>query len=205
MLISQGIRNLTSQWEDYSGMWRLYCADTFLTFLQDFQNGIGVRVSRAAVPQRCGNSRSFLPLASHCFYFKKSAAQHLQFSANPQSFDPKYPTVVPALDFDPDKDAARIETAIKTKGKLHRHNTWTKILGCGTSLCRWVAGICESASWLRVFRPCWEGLQRLCWQSWALAADWELLATVWPLTLVPKSHVLRTEECFCIREDAISD
>ncbi|XP_017261744.1 annexin A2-like [Kryptolebias marmoratus] len=28
----------------------------------------------------------------------------------------KYPTVVPALDFDPDRDASRIETAIKTKG-----------------------------------------------------------------------------------------
>uniref|UniRef100_A0A3P9IGM2 Annexin n=1 Tax=Oryzias latipes TaxID=8090 RepID=A0A3P9IGM2_ORYLA len=28
----------------------------------------------------------------------------------------KYPTVVPAVNFDPDKDAARIETAIKTKG-----------------------------------------------------------------------------------------
>ncbi|XP_037538839.1 annexin A2-A [Nematolebias whitei] len=28
----------------------------------------------------------------------------------------KYPTVVPALDFDPDRDATRIETAIKTKG-----------------------------------------------------------------------------------------
>ncbi|MEQ2270310.1 hypothetical protein XENORESO_019374 [Xenotaenia resolanae] len=27
-----------------------------------------------------------------------------------------YPTVVPARDFDPDRDAARIETAIKTKG-----------------------------------------------------------------------------------------
>ncbi|KAI4872212.1 hypothetical protein NFI96_031050 [Prochilodus magdalenae] len=30
--------------------------------------------------------------------------------------EPTYPTVVPAPDFDPDKDAARIETAIKTKG-----------------------------------------------------------------------------------------
>lgn len=30
------------------------------------------------------------------------------------------------MDFDPDKDAARIETAIKTKGKLHRRYTWTK-------------------------------------------------------------------------------
>ncbi|KPP77703.1 annexin A2-like [Scleropages formosus] len=32
------------------------------------------------------------------------------------SSEPKYPTVVPFPDFDPDKDAARIETAIKTKG-----------------------------------------------------------------------------------------
>uniref|UniRef100_A0A673IPJ4 Annexin n=1 Tax=Sinocyclocheilus rhinocerous TaxID=307959 RepID=A0A673IPJ4_9TELE len=30
--------------------------------------------------------------------------------------NPTYPTVVPELNFDPDKDAARIETAIKTKG-----------------------------------------------------------------------------------------
>lgn len=37
----------------------------------------------------------------------------------PQSQEPKYPTVLPALDCDPEKDAARIETAIKTKGKIH--------------------------------------------------------------------------------------
>ncbi|XP_042276652.1 annexin A2-like isoform X2 [Thunnus albacares] len=30
--------------------------------------------------------------------------------------EPKFPTVVPVRDFDPEKDAARIETAIKTKG-----------------------------------------------------------------------------------------
>lgn len=30
--------------------------------------------------------------------------------------DPTFPSVLPARDFDPDKDAARIETAIKTKG-----------------------------------------------------------------------------------------
>ncbi|XP_054881124.1 annexin A2-like [Poeciliopsis prolifica] len=30
--------------------------------------------------------------------------------------EPKFPTVVPVRDFDPDRDAARIETAIKTKG-----------------------------------------------------------------------------------------
>ncbi|MEQ2183526.1 hypothetical protein GOODEAATRI_033595 [Goodea atripinnis] len=30
--------------------------------------------------------------------------------------EPLYPTVVPVRDFDPDRDAARIETAIKTKG-----------------------------------------------------------------------------------------
>lgn len=34
-----------------------------------------------------------------------------------QGAEPTYPTVVPASDFNPDKDAARIETAIKTKGK----------------------------------------------------------------------------------------
>ncbi|XP_028287730.1 annexin A2-A-like [Parambassis ranga] len=39
-----------------------------------------------------------------------------QLSLNVGSSEPKYPTVVPALDFNPDKDAARIETAIKTKG-----------------------------------------------------------------------------------------
>lgn len=37
---------------------------------------------------------------------------------DPQAREPTFPTVVPAKDFDPDKDAARIETAIKTKGKL---------------------------------------------------------------------------------------
>ncbi|XP_049929998.1 annexin A2-like [Epinephelus moara] len=30
--------------------------------------------------------------------------------------EPTFPTVVPAMDFDPDRDAARIDTAIKTKG-----------------------------------------------------------------------------------------
>uniref|UniRef100_A0A671Y5Q6 Annexin n=1 Tax=Sparus aurata TaxID=8175 RepID=A0A671Y5Q6_SPAAU len=39
-----------------------------------------------------------------------------QLSLNIGSCEPKYPTVVAALDFDPDRDAARIETAIKTKG-----------------------------------------------------------------------------------------
>uniref|UniRef100_A0AAZ3Q1D1 Annexin n=1 Tax=Oncorhynchus tshawytscha TaxID=74940 RepID=A0AAZ3Q1D1_ONCTS len=39
-----------------------------------------------------------------------------QLSLNVGSCESKYPTVVPAIDFDPDKDAARIETAIKTKG-----------------------------------------------------------------------------------------
>lgn len=34
-----------------------------------------------------------------------------------QTGEIKYPTVVPVVNFDPDKDAARIETAIKTKGK----------------------------------------------------------------------------------------
>ncbi|TNN00483.1 hypothetical protein fugu_011729 [Takifugu bimaculatus] len=32
------------------------------------------------------------------------------------SHEPTFPTVVPAVDFDPNRDAARIETAIKTKG-----------------------------------------------------------------------------------------
>ncbi|CAK6951028.1 annexin A2-like [Scomber scombrus] len=39
-----------------------------------------------------------------------------QLSLNIGNSEPKYPTVVPAGDFDPDRDAARIETAIKTKG-----------------------------------------------------------------------------------------
>uniref|UniRef100_A0A1A8QQN0 Annexin n=1 Tax=Nothobranchius pienaari TaxID=704102 RepID=A0A1A8QQN0_9TELE len=39
-----------------------------------------------------------------------------QLSLNVGSSEPKFPTVVPAVDFDPDRDAARIETAIKTKG-----------------------------------------------------------------------------------------
>lgn len=42
-----------------------------------------------------------------------------------QSSEPTYPTLVPAADFDPDKDAARIETAIKTKGE---QNTMLPIL-----------------------------------------------------------------------------
>lgn len=81
-----------------------------------------------------------LPHISLFFNFKKPDAQHLLRSlANPQSSDPKYPTVLPALDFDPDKDAARIETAIKTKGKIrtpHATPSWTHILRCGTSPCR---------------------------------------------------------------------
>ncbi|KAK1789858.1 hypothetical protein P4O66_015737, partial [Electrophorus voltai] len=39
-----------------------------------------------------------------------------QLTLNFGSSEPTYPTVVPVPDFDPDKDAARIETAIKTKG-----------------------------------------------------------------------------------------
>uniref|UniRef100_A0A673CT93 Annexin n=1 Tax=Sphaeramia orbicularis TaxID=375764 RepID=A0A673CT93_9TELE len=39
-----------------------------------------------------------------------------QLSLNVAGNEPTFPTVVPAVDFDPDKDAARIETAIKTKG-----------------------------------------------------------------------------------------
>ncbi|XP_029909598.1 annexin A2 [Myripristis murdjan] len=39
-----------------------------------------------------------------------------QLSLNVATTEPTYPTVVPAPDFDPNKDAARIDTAIKTKG-----------------------------------------------------------------------------------------
>ncbi|XP_077372999.1 annexin A2-like isoform X2 [Festucalex cinctus] len=39
-----------------------------------------------------------------------------QLTLDAESYEPKCPTVIPALDFDPEKDAARIETAIKTKG-----------------------------------------------------------------------------------------
>ncbi|XP_026222368.1 annexin A2-like [Anabas testudineus] len=39
-----------------------------------------------------------------------------QITLNFGSDEPKFPTVVPVVDFDPDRDAARIETAIKTKG-----------------------------------------------------------------------------------------
>nr|XP_057931234.1 annexin A2a [Doryrhamphus excisus]XP_057931235.1 annexin A2a [Doryrhamphus excisus] len=39
-----------------------------------------------------------------------------QLSLSVGSHEPKCPTVLPAVDFDADKDAARIETAIKTKG-----------------------------------------------------------------------------------------
>ena len=37
--------------------------------------------------------------------------------ASLQTVDPTYPALVPFRDFDPGTDAARIETAIKTKGK----------------------------------------------------------------------------------------
>lgn len=40
-------------------------------------------------------------------------------SSGPQDEpDRLYPTVVPVKDFDPSRDAARIETAIKTKGDV---------------------------------------------------------------------------------------
>nr|XP_020468125.1 annexin A2-like [Monopterus albus] len=39
-----------------------------------------------------------------------------QLALHAGTSDPKFPTVVPALDFDPDRDATRIENAIKTKG-----------------------------------------------------------------------------------------
>ncbi|KAM8891709.1 annexin A2-like [Spinachia spinachia] len=39
-----------------------------------------------------------------------------QLSLNVGAHEPTFPTVVPVKDFDPDRDAARIETAIKTKG-----------------------------------------------------------------------------------------
>uniref|UniRef100_UPI0037E838C5 annexin A2-like n=1 Tax=Semicossyphus pulcher TaxID=241346 RepID=UPI0037E838C5 len=39
-----------------------------------------------------------------------------QLCLNVGTLEPKFPSVVPAVDFDPDRDAARIETAIKTKG-----------------------------------------------------------------------------------------
>ncbi|KAM3870445.1 annexin A2-like [Diretmus argenteus] len=39
-----------------------------------------------------------------------------QLALNTGIPEPTFPTVVPALDCDPDRDAARIETAIKTKG-----------------------------------------------------------------------------------------
>ncbi|KAM3609817.1 uncharacterized protein V6R79_020700 [Siganus canaliculatus] len=39
-----------------------------------------------------------------------------QLTLNVGSHEPTHPTVVPAVDFDPDRDAARVDTAIKTKG-----------------------------------------------------------------------------------------
>ncbi|KAM8860402.1 annexin A2-like [Synchiropus picturatus] len=39
-----------------------------------------------------------------------------QLSINPAAHEPRYPSVLPAVDFDADREAARIETAIKTKG-----------------------------------------------------------------------------------------
>ncbi|XP_047452875.1 annexin A2a [Mugil cephalus] len=39
-----------------------------------------------------------------------------QLSLNTGTLEPMHPTVLPAVDFDPDRDAARLETAIKTKG-----------------------------------------------------------------------------------------
>lgn len=40
-----------------------------------------------------------------------------------QEKEPKCPTVLPVSDFNPGMDAARIETAIKTKGKNYAMNT----------------------------------------------------------------------------------
>ena len=47
-----------------------------------------------------------------CYYFIIRTC-----SASLQTVDPTYPALVPFRDFDPGTDAARIETAIKTKGK----------------------------------------------------------------------------------------
>lgn len=47
-----------------------------------------------------------------------------------------------------------------------------------------------------MFRPCWEALQSLCWQDSVLAADWELLATVWPLTHTHPRHFVLTNNAF---------
>lgn len=41
---------------------------------------------------------------------------------NPQGREPRFPTVLPALNFDPEKDAGWIDTAIKTKGKRGRNS-----------------------------------------------------------------------------------
>lgn len=59
-------------------------------------------------------------------------SSHTNFALNPQTAEPAYPTVVPAPDFDPNKDAARIDTAIKTKGNL-----LYMLLCSETSPCGW--------------------------------------------------------------------
>ncbi|CAB1322543.1 unnamed protein product [Coregonus sp. 'balchen'] len=66
--------------------------------------------------------QKYHPMSSHCSLLEQTVNMALvseflgQLSLNVGSCESKYPTVVPAPDFDPDKDAARIETAIKTKG-----------------------------------------------------------------------------------------
>lgn len=140
----------------------LCSVDHFLTFSRT--------VKMAMVSEFLGQLSLNIGVMSYLFYFIHYVQKihsilfiffffHLTLTLPliPQSCEPKYPTVVAALDFDPDRDAARIETAIKTKGKIQ---CWTcllqkkkkkSVLGTETPLYRWVAGICESASWLKLF------------------------------------------------------
>ena len=127
----------------------------------------------------------------------------LWFPLIPQSSEPKYPTVVAALDFDPDRDAARIETAIKTKGKIQYWTCWLQkkkkkkrkekksVLGTETPLYRWVAGICESASWLRLFLTMLGTPPSLC-----LGAGWALLRLLATVRLhFSRPPFYNNEEC----------
>lgn len=65
-----------------------------------------------------------------------------------QGQDPLFPTVVPAPDFDPDKDAARIETAIKTKGKISLSKKRKKGKRNGAWFCKFLQQMSDWYLWV---------------------------------------------------------
>ena len=76
------------------------------------------------LPQQQRNLKTTLPVLWFSFnhtLFKPSYYFIMKTCfASLQTVEPTYPSLVPFKDFDPGTDAARIETAIKTKGKGSR-------------------------------------------------------------------------------------